>query len=378
MTRVRLRLGALAVLAMLALALSGCAWRGLNSLELPGTEGRGAGAFQIQAQLPDVSTLQENSRVRAGDVTVGTVTKIERQGWHALVTMTVNRDVDLPANAVATVGQTSLLGSAHVELAAPGGVTPEGRLHAGSVIPLASGGGYPNTEQTLGALSLLLNGGGLGHVQEITQAFSTAFAGREADLRSVISQLDEFMGRLHVQTGDIIAASESLNGLVGQFADHKPVLDNALRTIPNAVNVLAEQRTQLSDALDAFGKFSALTADVVNKSKGNLVEELKDLGPVLESLQKAGPALTRSLSLLTTFPWPKETLANWMRGDYANLSVIVDLTLSRLDSSLFTGTRWEGNLTQLELQWGRTIGQTPSPYTAANPLIVPYHVDQGP
>jgi phospholipid/cholesterol/gamma-HCH transport system substrate-binding protein len=378
MRRVRLRLGALAVLAMLALALSGCAWRGLNSLPLPGTEGRSAGAFQIQAQLPDVSTLQENSRVRAGDVTVGTVTKIERQGWHALVTMTVNRDVDLPANAVATVGQTSLLGSAHVELAAPGGVAPEGRLRAGSVIPLASGGGYPNTEQTLGALSLLLNGGGLGHVQEITQAFSTAFAGREADLRSVIGQLDEFMGRLDAQTGDIIAASESLNGLVGQFADKKPVLDNALRTIPNALNVLAEQRTHLADALDAFGKFSALTADAVNKSKGNLVEELKDLGPVLESLEKAGPALTRSLSLLTTFPWPKDTLANWMRGDYANLSVIVDLTLSRIDSSLFTGTRWEGNLTQLELQWGRTIGQTPSPYTAGNPLIIPYHVDQGP
>ena len=48
-------------------------------------------------------------------------------------------------------------------------------------------------------------------------------------------------------------------------------------------------------------------------------------------------------------------------------------TLSRIDSSLFTGTRWEGNLTELELQWGRTIGQMPSPYTAGNPLIVPYH-----
>jgi phospholipid/cholesterol/gamma-HCH transport system substrate-binding protein len=49
--------------------------------------------------------------------------------------------------------------------------------------------------------------------------------------------------------------------------------------------------------------------------------------------------------------------------------------LSRLDSGLFTGTRWEGNLTELELQWGRTIGQMPSPYTAGNPLIAPYHWD---
>jgi len=378
MTRVRSRLGALTVVALVAVVLSGCAWRGLNSLPLPGTEGRGAGAFEIQAQLPDVSTLQENSRVRVGDVTVGTVTRIERQDWHALITMRVNGDVVLPANAVATVGQTSLLGSSHVELAAPGDVAPEGRLHGGSLIPLASGSAYPNTEQTLAALSLLLNGGGLGQVQDITKALSTAFAGREADLRSVIGQLDEFIGRLNAQTDDIIAASESLNGLAGQFAANKPVLDNALRTIPDALSVLAEQRTHLADALDTFGKFSALTADAVNQSKDNLVAELKDLGPVLESLGNAGPALTRSLSLLATFPWPKETLANWMRGDYANLTAVIDMTLSRIDSALFTGTRFEGDLTKLELQWGRTIGQTPSPYTAGNPLIIPYRVDQGP
>jgi len=44
---------------------------------------------------------------------------------------------------------------------------------------------------------------------------------------------------------------------------------------------------------------------------------------------------------------------------------------------MFTGTRWEGDLTALELQWGRTIGQFPSPYTRANPLTVPYRWDQG-
>jgi phospholipid/cholesterol/gamma-HCH transport system substrate-binding protein len=54
------------------------------------------------------------------------------------------------------------------------------------------------------------------------------------------------------------------------------------------------------------------------------------------------------------------------------------LTLSRLDSSFFTGTRFEGKLTQLELQWGRTIGQQPSPYTFGNPLTVPYQTNQGP
>jgi phospholipid/cholesterol/gamma-HCH transport system substrate-binding protein len=368
--------GALVLLA--ALGLSGCEWRGANSLPLPGTQGHGPGAFTIQAQLPDVNNIQRNSRVRVGDVTVGSVTKIERQGWHALLTMTINGDVDLPANATVAIGQTSLLGSLHVELAPPKNVAPQGRLHDGSLIALSSGGAYPSTEQTLAAVSVVLNGGGIGQIQEITQVLSSAFAGRENDLRSLIQQLDKFVTYLNDQTGDIIAATDSLNNLAGQFADQKPVVDKALKTLPDALSVLTDQRNHLADALGELGKFSALAADSVNQTKENLVKELKDLGPVLQSLADAGPALTRSLSFYATFPFPKETLSKWIRGDYANLTAVIDLTLSRLDASFFTGTRFEGNLTELEMQWGRTIGQMPSPYTAVNPLVVPYHWDQGP
>jgi phospholipid/cholesterol/gamma-HCH transport system substrate-binding protein len=383
----RLRLVArLTMVMILTLTpVSGCAnWRGLNSLPLPGTQGKGPGAFDIQAQMPDVNNLQQNSRVRVADVTVGNVTKIERQGWHALVTMRLNGDVDLPANATAKLGQTSLLGSQHVELAPPKDAPPQGRLHNGSVIALASSGLYPTTEQTLAALSMVLNGGGIGQLQDITKAFSTAFRGREKDLRSLIEQLDRFTAYLNDQTTDIIAAAESLNHLVGQLAAQEPVIDRALKTIPDALAVLNKQRDNLVDAADQLGKFGALVTDTVNQSEENLVKILTESGPVLESLANAGPSLTRALSGILTFPFPNETIEKWQRGDYANLTAIIDLTLSRLDSSFFTGTRWECDLTELELQWGRTIGQFPSPCTAGgpfnpgNPLTIPYRWDQGP
>lgn len=363
---------------LIAVAASGCGWQGVNSLPLPGTEGSGPGSYQVQAELPQVTNLEQNSRVRVGDVTVGNVSKIERQGWHALITMSLNGDVDLPANATARVGQTSLLGTLHVELASPTDRAPEGKLHEGSLIPLSDSGAYPTTEQTLTAVSMLFNGGGLGQVQDITKAFSTAFSGRSQDLRSFLDQLDVFIARVDDQKSDIIAATDSLNNLVGQFAEQKSVVDNALRTIPNALAVLKDQRDNLADAFDQFGKFSAVTVDSVNQTKVNLVKELKDIGPVLQSLADAGPALTRSLSFLTVYPWAKETIPNWVRGDYVNLTGIFDLTLSRIDAAMLTGTRFEGDLTELEMQWGRTIGQIPSPYSARNPLIVPYQADQGP
>lgn len=372
------------VVLIAVVALSGCGWRGLNSLPMPGTEGRGHGAYTIRAQLPEVNRLEPNSRVRVGDVTVGSVTKIERQGWHALLTMRLNPDVALPANATVALGQTSLLGSLHIELAAPTDVTPEGKLREGSLIPLSAAASYPTTDQTLAAVSMLLNGGGIGRIQEITRAFSTAFAGREKELRGLIDQLDEFIAHANEQSDDIIAATDSLNNLAGKFAEQKPVVDEALETFPKALSVLRDERRQLADAADRLGKFGALAADVTNQTKRALVQELKDIGPVLESLANSGPALTRALGLYPTYPFATETIPNWFRGDAANLTAVIDLTLSRLDASFFTGTKWECDLTELEMQWGRTIGQFPSPCTAGgpfnpgNPLVIPYRFDQGP
>jgi phospholipid/cholesterol/gamma-HCH transport system substrate-binding protein len=384
MMRARM-IGRAALVMVSAAVLSGCAgWQGLNSLPLPGVEGAGPGAFTISAQMPDVDNIEPNSRVRVGDVNVGHVKRIERQNWHALVTMELNGDVELPANSTAKLGLTSLLGSLHIELAPPTDAPPQGRLREGALIPLSSSSAYPSTEQALAAVALLLNGGGIANIYDITEALSVAFTGRENDLRSLIEQLDVAIGHLDDQKQDIIAATESLNDLVGQFAEQKPVVDKALRTIPDALAVLRDERENLAEALTQLGRFSALAADSVNQTREALVQELKDLGVVLQELADAGPALTRALSFLPTFPFPKETLTNWMRGDYANLTLVVDLTLSRIDSGFFTGTRWECDLTWLELQWGRTIGQFPNPCiaggpgTAGNPLVAPYRWDQGP
>ncbi|WP_059020202.1 virulence factor Mce family protein [Mycobacterium sp. M26] len=373
-----IRLFATVLSAVAVLATQGCEWRGVNSLRLPGTAGGGPGSFTIQVQLPDAINIEPNSRVRVADVTVGSITKVERQGWHALVTARLAGDVNLPENATAKIGQTSLLGSLHLELAPPLAAAPQGRLHEGSFIPLSSTGVYPTTEQTLSAVSLLLNGGGIGKVQDITEALSTAMRGREQDLRNLIQQIDTFVAKLNDQSSDIIHANDSLNNLAGQFAADKPTLDGALKTLPDALAVINEQRNNLTDALTRLGQFSALTTDTVNQTKDSLASELRSLGPVLDSLANAGPALTRSLGVLATYPWPQENLENWVRGDYANLTAVLDLTLSRIDATIFTGTRWEGKLTELEMQWGRTIGMQPTPYTAGNPLVIPYRWDQGP
>ena len=66
--------------------------------------------------MPDTLAINGNSKVMVADVFVGSIKAIELKNWIATLTLGVDKKVKLPKNATARIGQTSLLGSQHVEL----------------------------------------------------------------------------------------------------------------------------------------------------------------------------------------------------------------------------------------------------------------------
>ncbi|MBF6539246.1 MCE family protein [Nocardia farcinica] len=348
MRRARRTATVLALGVSLTLGLTACEWDGLNSLPMPGAEGTGEGAYQIRIQMPNVTTLTANSPVRVDDVDVGSVTDIEVQDWHALVTVSLNRDVRLPANAVAKIGQTSLLGSNHVELSPPTDVVPEGQLRPGDVIPLDRAGAYPTTEEVLSSLSVVLNGGGIAQLETITKELNAALTGREDAIRDLLPQLNELTTNLRDQTGDIIAAMEGLDRFGGQLAQQRTVLETALDGIHPALTVLADRRENITRAITALGELSDVTQRVIDTSGENLKANLASLGPVLQQLADTGNNLTESLKILLTFPFPMKNLDNAIKGDYLNLFMTVDMTGKRLDTNWLTGTPLGGRFGGVE------------------------------
>ena len=341
----KLRLPALAGVLVGVFLTSGCDWHGLNSLELPGTHGRGGDAFAVTIEMPDVTTLERNSRVRVGDVTVGRVSDLQLGGGHAVVTVMLDGSTVLPANAGAKIGQASLLGSAHVELAPPVGEPARGVLSQGDVIPLERAGAFPTTEQTLSSLSLVLSGGGLAQAQEISRELNQALDGRQETVRALLTRIDAVLAGLDDQQNGILSAMESIDALAADVAVHNERLAAATDQLAPALDVLASQRGELTRAADALGRFGRVATDVVDASGDDLVANLRDLEPILASLSASGDSLTESLRYLLTFPFPIDTYRNAVRGDYANGTVILDLTLPTLENALLLGTPFEGALT---------------------------------
>jgi virulence factor Mce-like protein len=235
-------------------------------------------------------------------------------------------DVVIPANVVASVGQTSLLGSMHLALDPPLGQQPTGKLPPGSTIGLNESSTYPTTEQTLSSLSVVVNAGGLGQIGDIVHTFNQALSGREQDWRELFTQLDSFIGTLDRQRQSLVATIEALNRIATTFAGRRDSINEALQRIPRALAVLDRERPQLTTALTKLGKFSDTANRLVNDTQADLVSNLKNLEPTFKALADARPDLDQMLAYATVFPYGQDLIDRGVRGDFISLFATIDIS----------------------------------------------------
>ena len=324
----------LAALVMAAAALlTGCGFRGLYDVALPGGADLGSHPYRVVVEFADVLDLVPQSAVKVNDVPVGRVESIDLAGWHARVTVVMRGDLVLPANARAELRQSSLLGEKYVSLGPPNSEPPTGRLAAGAVIPLARSGRNPEVEEVLSALSLVLNGGGLPQLHTITRELGAALHGREPALRSTLDGLRTLVAGLDRQRAQIVRALVGLDRLTRTLAAQKQVIGAALDTLPGELTVLADQRGQLTRMLTSLDRLGTVGVRVIEASQADTVAALRALSPTLTELAAAGRDLPGAMELLLTYPFPRATTGA-MRGDYTNFTVTADLQAGDLLDNL--------------------------------------------
>jgi phospholipid/cholesterol/gamma-HCH transport system substrate-binding protein len=364
------------VLLVIAMVLSSCGWRGISNVAIPGGPGDGSGAYTLYVQVPDTLAINGNSKVMVADVFVGSIRAINLKNWVATLTLGVKKSVKLPKNAIARIGQTSLLGSQHVELAAPPNPSPE-LLRDGDTIALKNSSSYPTTEQTLASLALILHGGGIPNLEVLQNEVYNIFNGRGEQIRSFLGKLDTFTSQLNQQRDDITHAIDSTNRLLTYVGGRADVLDRVLTDIPPLIKHFADTKNLLINAVDSVGRLSQSADQYLSEARGPLHTDLQALQCPLKELGRSSPYLIGALKLILTQPFDIDTVPKMFRGDYLNLSLTLDVTYSSVDNAFLTGTGLSGALRALEQSFGRDpetmvpdVRYTPNPNDApGGPLV---------
>jgi phospholipid/cholesterol/gamma-HCH transport system substrate-binding protein len=362
------RIALTAVGAALALTLSSCGFGGVYDVPLPGGADLGEHPYTVKAQFRDVLDLVPQAGVKVNEVPVGRVESIglTPDGWNAEVTLSLNGGVHLPANALANIRQSSLLGEKYVELSSPGPDLQQGTLANGAEIPLARTNRSVEVEEVLGALSMLLNGGGVEQLNTITRELNSATEGREPDIRQLLDNANDLVSTLDKQSGDITRALDGLNRLSSTLNGQKDQLVNAVDNLGPGLAVLEQQRGQLVTMLQALQNLAGVTVDTVNRSQANIVADLRSLLPTLQKLGEAGQNLPKSLEILFTYPFT-DFAAQGAKGDYFNLYATIDLNLKDVLDNL--GRSRQNPLSDLlpASLTGGTDGTPPLPLNTSRP-----------
>ncbi len=339
-----------------------------NDNTLPGQVAVGDDGYTVEVHFDQIENLVPNSTVQKDNVVIGTVGKIRAEGWEAVVDLHLLDNVELPADAVFSIGQKTLLGAQYVDVTVPtdsAAAATGTRLAGGAVVPVAQTGTYPATEQVLGAVALLLNNGGLSQISTITGELSTALRDRVPDTRNLIRHTNDLLAVLDANKGEIVSALESLNDLSAGLRKDQDKIATAIDRITPGLQVLNEERDRLVKTVTTTARTGAKATQVIQASETALLSNLESLRPILAHLGEASESLPDALKIGLTIPFPAMTASNAFVGDYANLFATLDLR----DSSLLSA--WLGGLSPA-LQAGDPVTDPLAPPAAPTaPAVSP-------
>lgn len=255
--------------AALALGLAAC--------------GSGGSDLTATASFTDVSNLATGAPVQMADITVGSVRSIQLEGVDALVTMSIQRSADVPADVTASVQTTTILGERVIELQPGAGVTNSSPLLADGariahtvVVPdleqLVKGGAQLFAPISASALASLVEAGGQG------------FGDQGQDIHRLIDDLSAVSAGYATQTTTITNLINSLDELSSATAPDAQANAQAVSNLAQTTQILAAQSARFEDLLTALNRLSVQSRSILDNYLSQFGIQLTGLAAVTKAI----------------------------------------------------------------------------------------------
>jgi phospholipid/cholesterol/gamma-HCH transport system substrate-binding protein len=251
--------------------------------------------------------LYPGDQIRVVGVPVGTIEAIEPRAEDVKITMSVDRDVKVPADARAVIMSPNLVAARFIQLAPA--YTSGPALPDGATIPLAKTAvpvEWDEVKQSLTDLAKQLSPaagqlqGPLG--KAINQAADT-FNGNGDSFRSSLRELSQAAGRLGDSRTDIFGTIKNLQVLVDALSRSNEQIVSFAGHVASVSQVLAKSSNHLDNTLGTLNQALIDVKGFLQQNNSTLigtVDKLNDLTKVLSDqsedieqvLHVAGPGIS--------------------------------------------------------------------------------------
>jgi phospholipid/cholesterol/gamma-HCH transport system substrate-binding protein len=247
------------------------------------------GPMTISAHFGSATGIYPGDQVRIAGVRVGTVTAIEPHADDVILTMGIDHDIAVPADATAVIVAQNLVAARYVQLA-PAYEDAGPRMPDGAVIPRERTAVPVEWGQVKDQLIRLANDlgpsatGQGGSVARFIDSTANALNGNGDKLRESLAQLSGVARILAEGSGDIVGFISNLQKFVAALRDSNTQIVQFENRLATLSSVLDGSRTDLDAALTSL---SASVGDVqrfIAGTRDKASEQVQRLTNVTQTL----------------------------------------------------------------------------------------------
>jgi len=262
----------------------------------------GGGPMTITAELADSAGLFTGNDVGVLGVPVGTVTKIEPQGDHVLVTLEIDdTDVPIPADAGAAVVARSVATDRYVELTPVYAKGP--RMEDGATIPLERTVTPVDFDEVLASVQrfgdgLVDNPKARNGVKKLVSIAAKTLDGKGAQFNRTLNSLADAVGTVHGQRDNIFGTMDSLDRLTSRLAADQSTVNAFLDNVAAAGDLLASERRALRRALVTLSTAVDDVTAFAKEHRKAIKGSVKDVTALTENLLEARRDLEETVEVM--------------------------------------------------------------------------------
>ncbi len=281
------------------------------------------GPKTIVADFTAATAIYPGDEVRVAGVQVGTITSIEPRATYTRLTLSVDRDVPIPADVKAVIVAQNLISARYVQLTPPYEYTGP-QLPDGAEIPLARTAvpvewdevktqltrlatelGPQNGISDTGAqIGVSDTGAQIGVSDTATSRFinsaADAMAGNGDKLRQTLAQLSGVGRILADGSGNIVDIIKNLQTFITTLRDSNTQIVEFQGRLATLTSVLDGSRSDLNDALTNVAEVVDDVERFVRTSRGQTVEQVQRLTNVTQTVVEHQKDLEQILHVAPT------------------------------------------------------------------------------
>jgi virulence factor Mce-like protein len=251
------------------------------------------GDYRVKAEFTRAVGVYPGAAVRVLGIDVGSITDVEPVEDRVIVTMDVDQDTTLPADATATIVPVSVLGERYVQLAPvyDGGPT----LEPGSTIPVERTSVPAEIDELLRGLQDYLGAIEPANASELVTNLARLLEGQGESLNRLIENAAGTFELLADKSDELSSIVDSLADLTETLGSRTEVVQALVRSYDVLSGALAENRGSIDAFVTELDRAAVELADLLTRHREPLQDDVEVLTTVGRTLVRNLDSLDRLL-----------------------------------------------------------------------------------